>query len=82
MGGSFDVLKLLNSGLSLLGIRRDRHSRKPSMTICVYDLSELETPRLISNFSVPGAMKDFDACVQEAGTELVVAATVTKGDTE
>ena len=82
MAGSFDVLKLLNSGASLLGVRRDRHSTIPSMIVCVYDLSECETPRLISHFSVPGAMKDFDACVQAGGTELVVAATVTKGDTE
>ncbi|KAI5122289.1 hypothetical protein M0805_002368 [Coniferiporia weirii] len=79
---TFDELMLLHGGTILLGIHRDRHSQKPSMSICTYSLQDARFPRLIAQFSIPTAMKDFDACIEGPGDALVLAATVTKDDTE
>lgn len=82
LDGLFDELKLLNGATLLLGVRRDRHSQRPSMIVCVYSLQNVNNPSIIAQFSVTAIMKDFDACFEHKGSMLYLAATVSKMGTE
>ena len=80
--GTFDDLKLLNNASILLGVRRDRHSQRPSMIVSAFTLLDISNPRLVVQICIPVIMKDFDACVEDEGTTLILAASVTKMGSE
>ncbi|KAL5504135.1 hypothetical protein ACEPAH_8208 [Sanghuangporus vaninii] len=77
-----DELKVLNGGTILLGVHRDRHSQRPFMVVSAYNLIDVKQPHLAAHLAIPVSMKDFDACLAADGMTLILAATVTKDDTE
>lgn len=80
--GILDELKILSGGTILLGVHRDRHSQRPYMIVSAYSLIDVKEPHLAAHLAIPVSMKDFDACLAADGTTLILAATVTKGESE
>ena len=81
--GAFDLLRLLNDGSVLLGIKRSRHAQRPTMTVSVFTRLDTEFPHLTIQFSVPGIpVNEIDACLINNDQTLALAVTMTKGNKE
>lgn len=81
LGGSYDILKLVNNGSVLVAIKRSRH-HNASMALSAFLLEDIQNPRLLVNYSSPVLLKQFEATLDEDGKALLLAAAVSKGNTE
>ena len=81
LDGSYDILKLVNNGSILVAIKRNRY-HNTSMSVSALLLEDIQTPRLLVHYSSPVLLKQFEATVDETGKSLLLAAAVSKGNTE
>jgi len=81
LGGSYDILKLVNNGSVLIAIKRSRH-QNASMTLSAFLLDDIQSPRLLVHYSSSVLLKQFEATIDEDGKALVLTAAVSKGSAE
>ncbi|KLO17184.1 hypothetical protein SCHPADRAFT_821770 [Schizopora paradoxa] len=81
LDGSHDILKLVNNGSILVAIKRNRY-HNASMTVSALLLEDIQNPRLLVHYTSPVLLKQYEATIDEAGKSLLLAAAVSKGNTE
>jgi len=81
LGGSYDILKLVNNGSVLIAIKRSRH-QNASMTLSAFLLDDIQSRRLLVHYSSSVLLKQFEATIDEDGKALVLTAAVSKGSAE